>query len=110
MATPTRVIPIWVIWASAAFCFIAVLDLPYGFYLFLRWLVCGVAIAAAYEFHLVKKLSWVWGLGVLAVLFNPIFKVHFEKETWRVIDSLTGITLGIAGYYLSSLGRRADCD
>ena len=110
MATPTRVIPIWVIWASAAFCFIAVFDLPYGFYLLLRWTVCGVAIATAYEFHLVKKLGWVWGLGVLAVLFNPIFKVHFEKDAWRVIDSLAGVTLGIAGYYFSVLSSRTDSD
>jgi hypothetical protein len=108
MAERTRILPIFVIWASAAFCFIAVFDLPYGFYLLLRWVVCGVAVAGAFEFYAVKKFGWVWGLGVLAVLFNPILKVHFEKEIWRVIDSLAGIILSIAGYHLLALGRRVD--
>ena len=110
MSTRTRIIPIWVIWASAAFCFIAVANLPYGFYQLLRWVVCGVAVATAIEFHVVKKLGWVWGLGLLAVLFNPIFKVHFEKDAWRVIDSLAGLILCVVAYYLSVLGRRADCN
>ncbi len=38
-----------------------------------------------------QSLPWVY--GVMAVLFNPIIKIHLQKEYWAVIDIVAGILL-----------------
>lgn len=97
-----KIVPSWVVFVAAGYCFVAAADLPYGFYIILRWLVCATAIALAYEFHGLKKSGWVWPMGLLAVLFNPISRIHFDKEIWCTLDVLAGIVLLIAGRLLST--------
>ncbi len=92
-----QVVPTWVVYAAAGYCFIAAANLPYGFYLLLRWVVCATAIALTVEFLRMKMNGWVWGVGFLALLFNPLFRFHFDRDIWRVLDVLTGIGLLIAG-------------
>jgi len=59
----------------------------------LRLVACGVfAFAAFIAFDRKSKvLPWVYGL--LAVLFNPIIKIHLPKEVWAFVDVAAGILL-----------------
>ena len=67
-------------------------DLPYGFFTFLRLAICIIGFYLAYEQHKDNKESlWVWVLGGIAVLFNPIFPIYLERETWVVVDLIVGI-------------------
>ncbi len=34
---------------------------------------------------------WVWIFIAVAILFNPIVSIYFQRSTWRVIDIVTGI-------------------
>ncbi|MDD3488050.1 MAG: hypothetical protein PHH35_01730 [Candidatus Pacebacteria bacterium] len=59
---------------------------PYWYYIFLRWVVAGIALfvlSIAYE---VKKGKWVWIMGGLALLFNPLTPTHLSKEAWVILD------------------------
>jgi hypothetical protein len=38
-----------------------------------------------------KILPWIFGL--LAILFNPIIKIHLPKELWAVVDVACGVLL-----------------
>ncbi len=70
------------------------LNLPYGYYTFLRVLVSAIAIYYAYYLYsVVNRLSfWFWGLVATIILFNPIFPIHFgEKTTWLIIDVIVAI-------------------
>ena len=96
------IVPSWVVFVAAAFCFVAVADLPYGFYVLLRWIVCATATALAFDFFRLRIIGWVWGIGILAVLFNPLVPIHFNRETWRILDVLAGIILLISGRVAST--------
>lgn len=87
------IVPRWVAILVALLCFAAVANLPYGFYKLLRWVVCGVSIALACQSHERGRLNWVWIFSLLALIFNPLFRMPFEKEVWRVFNVLAGVVL-----------------
>jgi len=63
----------------------------YGYYVLLRWVVTISAVfllSLAYES---KKTFWVFLIGMVAILFNPIIPVNLDKETWVVIDFIVAI-------------------
>jgi len=67
--------------------------MPYGYYMLLRLVATGVfAFAAFIAFDKnCKALPWVYGF--MALVFNPIIKIHFPKEIWAVVDVASGILL-----------------
>jgi hypothetical protein len=34
-------------------------------------------------------LPWAWIFGVLALLYNPIFRVHLDRNTWIGVNWFT---------------------
>lgn len=96
----TQIVPTWVLLGASIFAFIAIADLPYGYYRLVRWTTCGVAIAMAIQLYQTSHIGWVWALGILAVLFNPLIPLHFERGTWRVFDGAAGFIF-LATYILT---------
>jgi hypothetical protein len=76
------------LWAAPlVFLFAAVGPWPYGFYQFLRLVVCGTAAYLAYAtLSRGSRSSLGWAFLGLAILYNPAFKVHFERQTWAVLN------------------------
>jgi len=70
---------------------IAVLPLPYGYYIFLRWITCGMAIFTAYIAYQWEAKWAVWVFVPIAILFNPVVPIHLDKETWVIIDIIVAI-------------------
>ena len=70
---------------------IALADLPYGYYQFLRWAVCGMAIFMVYVSYSSNIKWFMWVFIVIAVLFNPIIPIHLNREIWRPIDIVSAI-------------------
>lgn len=85
--------PITVIYIASAMLFIAAAPLPYGYYTLLRLAATGVFIWAAIIAYDRSHKSLPWVYGVLAVLFNPLIKIHLPKELWAVVDVGSGILL-----------------
>ncbi|RZK29350.1 MAG: hypothetical protein EOO61_20770 [Hymenobacter sp.] len=69
---------------------LATLSLPYGFFTFLRIVVCGVAIYVAIQQK--DSVIALIGLLVIAILFNPLVPIHLPQQTWRIIDLATAAT------------------
>ena len=66
-----------------------------GFYVLLRWAVCGAAVFGAVIFGEEPRLRrHVWPLGVLAVLFNPLVPFSLTPLVWLLLF------LGTAVYFL----------
>ncbi len=64
---------------------------PYGYYVLLRWVVTISAVfllSLAYES---KKTFWLFLMGMVVILFNPIIPVHLDKEIWIVIDFVVAV-------------------
>jgi len=66
---------------------------PYGYYILLRWVCCAVFAYLAYYTLKQEKRGWTWVLGITAVVYNPILRVHLTRDIWSVINL---ITIGIA--------------
>ena len=64
---------------------VAVLPMPYGYYQFLRL----VAIVAA--FWSANKPAWTILMGCVALLYNPLFRVSFDRDIWAPINIVTAI-------------------
>lgn len=85
--------PTAVIYLTAAMLFLGAAPLPYGYYMLLRLVACGVFAFAAFIAYDRKNTALPWVYGFMALVFNPIIKIHFPKEMWAVIDIAAGVLL-----------------
>jgi len=80
---------------SAGMLLISVINLPYGYYTFLRFIVTLTAVTTAYCFYKTDSNDKVVIFSLIALLFNPVVPVHLNKPLWLLID------IGIAIYMYS---------
>jgi hypothetical protein len=64
---------------------------PYGYYVLLRWVVCGISLYVAVKAYQQKKMSWTWIFCGVAVLFNPLIPIYLTRNVWSVVDLATAI-------------------
>lgn len=84
---------------------IALVELPYGYYMLLRLVVCAAAVVIAWK-RFAGNSSSVWGVifAGVALLFNPILPVHFSRELWAVLDSVTAAVFIAYGLFANREG------
>ena len=76
---------------AAIMLLLALVPWPYGYYQFLRWVVCGAAAFVAYKAYEWKRIWAVWAFGVVALVFNPVIPFHLSREVWQLIDLGTAV-------------------
>ena len=79
---------------------IGLFPLPYGYYTFLKIIVCPSLIYYAVKLTNVKNVGpgLRWAFIVLAFIYNPILQVHlYSKVPWIVINFITAILLIMVG-------------
>lgn len=83
---------------ASAMLFLAVANLPYGYYRFLRIVITLIAGVSAYNSY--KKENYILFIAFLgiAILFNPIFPIYLSKDIWVPIDVITGLFFGITAF------------
>jgi len=88
---------VWII--PAVLLVIAVWRLPYGYYTFVRIVVCGIAafIATAGFRGQIWAFAWPTLLLAIAVLFNPFVAIYLNRASWFYLD------LGTAAAFLIHL-------
>jgi hypothetical protein len=69
---------------------------PYSYYTLLRWICCPIFAYSALAAHEKNRVLWVWVFGVLAGLYNPIFRVHLDRSTWVGVNWATVAAIVIA--------------
>jgi hypothetical protein len=77
----------------AIILFICVLDMPYGYYQFVR---ISATLGFAYLAYSANKQNIdneVIPFIVLVMIFQPFAIVHLSKITWNIIDVLVGLGL-----------------
>ena len=85
--------PVAVIYICVVLLLFGVAPLPYGYYMLLRIVATGIFIWATFIAYDRNYQSLPWIYGVLALLFNPLIKIHLPKELWSVVDVGSGILL-----------------
>ena len=83
--------------------FIAIFDLPYGYYTFLRILVCLFSLIIIWIMYSNEKFlnPMIYGIIIAAILWNPISPIYLDKSTWIVFDSFGFIFYGYLAYLLT---------
>lgn len=78
---------------------LSLLPWPYAFYITLRVLICGLCLYFWSGMRAHSEPSWLApALLVLAVVYNPIFVIHFGSWlAWLVLNVLTLWMLSVAG-------------
>lgn len=90
---------IWLVLViPAAMCLIAIADMPYGFYQLTRWVVTIAGLLGAYWMNFKGVLGIL--LVIIALLFNPLFPIHLEREQWAPIDIITAVLFIISAWRL----------
>ena len=72
-----------------------------SFYTLLRWVCCAVFVYSAVASFQIKRLLWLCIFGVLAVLFNPIFPLGLDRNSWIVVDGFSIGAMVIAAFVFS---------
>ncbi|MCV9944917.1 DUF6804 family protein [Rhizobium sp. BT-175] len=89
-----------------ALLFVALLPLPYGYYIFLRLVIAASAAYLAWQDY--KKQNafngWSLILSMVALLFNPLIPVYLDRGSWFIID------LAVAGIFAMRWHVSADGD
>lgn len=73
--------------------FVAYTDQPISFYNILRFVICGVGIYSAYFAFKSKQNIWILLMITMAILFNPLFPIHFERSQWEIYDAIAILIL-----------------
>ena len=82
---------------------------PYGYYILLRWVCCGIFAYLAFRGAEQGLQGWVWVFGITAAVYNPILPVHLTRELWLVVNIVTiGITVASVAAFKRSEGEKAD--
>jgi hypothetical protein len=78
---------------------------PYGYYVLLRWGCCLTFAYLAVKAKDISNERWVWILGITAVIYNPIIKIHLSREIWSVINLAT-VGIALASIFTLNPNRR----
>jgi ABC-type xylose transport system permease subunit len=82
------------IWIPQAIATIVLLwalnpDNPYGYYILLRWVCCGIFLFLLTKAVDLRVGGWAWVFGVMAGVYNPILRVHLNRDMWSVLNVIT---------------------
>ncbi len=91
----TKRLKIALLMAGLVLCVAVLPSLPVYFYIFLRSIVCGVAVYAALAFRRedAPLKNHFFALAILATLFNPLVPVYLAYLLWAMT------CLGTAVYF-----------
>ena len=89
-----------VAFASSILLFIAIANLPYGYYTFLRIFVCGTALYGIVVAHKIESQEWLIALIAIAIIYNPLIPIYLAREVWAPINTVSAIAVGISGFQL----------
>jgi hypothetical protein len=82
----------------AVILLLCLIPFPYSYYLFVRYAATFGFGVLAFQAYASKKPKVVLYL-VLSFLFQPFYKVHFDRSFWLVIDVLVASWLFYEVYF-----------
>lgn len=85
--------PNWLMWGVALACILAVGDLPYGFYQFLRLIVTGYTAYLSYLYFRSGNSLVGWVLGFFALIYNPVFIIAMSKGAHAFFNILAAAAI-----------------
>lgn len=79
---------------------LSIFSLPYAYYQILRWFICLLAVYYAYVLYVRNNKPLFYIMIIVAILFNPIAKLYFDKIIWALLDIVTAAIFGYLLYWI----------
>ncbi len=96
---------------AVVFLFMAMAEgLPYGFFQFLRFVVCGVTAYLAFLAHKFNRRLYFKIFIGIAILFNPIIPFYLSRGPWVIIDIIVGVFLIVSIFRFKLARNQASKD
>ena len=87
----------------AVMLFVCLLDMPYGYYQFVRVAATLVFVLFAIQSYNLKSNAMILIYVVLAILFQPFEKIALGRDVWNVLDVIVGV-----GLMLTALDKKTE--
>lgn len=78
---------------TAVLMMVCLLDMPYGYYTFVRFVAMVVFAIIALKCFSSDKNEWAIFFAASALLFQPFIKVALGRTMWNVVDIVEAIVL-----------------
>ena len=79
--------------AIAILLLLCLFSMPYGFYMFIRFISTIGFAFLTFHYYKMKKEKLAITFGIAALLFQPFFKVALGRDLWIIIDIIMAILL-----------------
>jgi hypothetical protein len=86
--------------------FLCLLEMPYGFYQFVRFVSLVGFVILAYRANQQGNQTEMMIHGGLALLFQPFFKVALGREMWNIVDVIVGVGLIVSIFLRTQIGNK----
>ena len=77
----------------AALMLLCLAPMPYGYFQLVRFVAMVTFGVMAYQYYLRQKTVAAVVFVVLALLFQPIYKIALGRATWNVVDVIVAALL-----------------
>jgi hypothetical protein len=77
----------------AGLLFLCLLDMPYGYYQFVRIASTLGFVILAIQSYNGQLNGYLVAYVILALLFQPFEKIALGRELWNVVDVIVGVVL-----------------
>lgn len=82
--------PTWQLQAAIIlFLALALLPLPYGYYILLRIACCSAFVYLGIRALDYSRNKFAYILFGVAVIYNPVFRIHLNRDIWSAINIAT---------------------
>ena len=81
---------------------------PYGYYVLLRVVCCAAFVYLAYLAWERKQHGWVWVLAVVAIVYNPLVRIHLTRGIWSAVNVATIAVAAASLFALNRIRRTKD--
>ena len=82
-------------------------SMPYPYYTLLRVVCCGCFVWSAVRAHRARLEGIQFTFVALAATYNPLFRIHFDRTFWSIVNVATIIFLFFAAKQLNSTTPQA---
>lgn len=91
---------------SVVMLLLAIPDLPYGYYILLRWVITASAAFLIWISYKLERKIWLFLMVAVVILFNPITPIYLDKEAWVIIDFIVAILFLVSIFKIKTHERR----
>jgi hypothetical protein len=80
-------------YVAIGFLLLALFDMLYGYYTFLKIAIFIISLANAYIYNESKNIFFIIVFFIIAILYNPIIRIGLYRDEWELINIATAIPL-----------------